>query len=363
VLLATQREYEAITNLVAALDTPTKQVLIEARFLETLSNPKSVKGIDWQNTLQSQHFTMGNGTVAGSTTTTTTSPGTPINVTRPDGTVVQVPQDSSSQTLASKTETLSSQAVSILSGGGFAPNVAFLNAQGVDAVLSFLNTEAETRTLSTPRAVTLDNQETKLEVTEAVPIFNATDAIGQAGTAVSSTMPEYTNVGTILVVTPRITGTNVSMKVRPEISKVARTISKVVAGKVNEADVFAKSAIETQVLIPSGNTLVMGGLISDSENKAYTKVPFLGDVPVLGWAFRHESKERQKANLIIFLTPTIIEAEDFQPYRTQYLNTRMPEHTDDMPEYWNRGKPYQKVKEEQQNAAAFAQGEAAEPPK
>jgi len=363
VLLATQREYEAITNLVAALDTPTKQVLIEARFLETLSNPKSVKGIDWQNTLQAQHFTMGNGTVSGNRTTTTTAPGTPINVTRPDGTVVSVPQSSSTATTETKTESLSSQAVSLLSSSGFSPAVAFLNAQGVDAVLSFLNTEAESRTLATPRVVTLDNQETKLEVTEAVPIFNATDAIGQAGTAVSSTMPEYTNVGTILVVTPRITGTNVSMKIRPEISKVARVVEKVVAGKVNQADVFATSKIETQVLVPSGNTLVMGGLISDSEQKAYTKVPFLGDVPVFGWAFRHESKERQKSNLIIFLTPTIIESEDFQPYRTQYLNTRMPEHNDEMPEYWNRGKPYQKVKEEAKEAQAFAQGQTLEPQK
>jgi Flp pilus assembly secretin CpaC len=359
VLLATEREYEAVTNLIASLDTPTKQVLIEARFLETFTNPKSVKGIDWTDTLSAQRFTMGNGMLRGADTSTTTtkSPGDPVTVTRPDGTqqTFYPPSSTSSSKTETRAATLDSTVVSLASEGGFAPNVAFLNAQGVNAVLSFLNSESDTRVVATPRAVTLDNQETRLEVTTAIPIFNATDAIGQAGTAVSSTRPEYTNVGTILIVTPRITGTNVAMKVRPEISRVLTdhpSGRKVVAGKINEADVFASSRIETSVLVPSGNTLVMGGLISDSTAKAYTKVPFLGDIPGLGYAFRKESKQREKANLIIFLTPTIIEDADFQPYRTEFLNTQMPEHEDSMPKYYDRGAPYQKVKEQEQERAA-----------
>jgi hypothetical protein len=355
VVLATEREYEAITNLVASLDKPTKQVLIEARFLETFSNPKSVKGIDWTDTLAAQRFTAGNGLLTGgsSETTTTKSPGDPVITTRPDGTQVSVTPNSSTATSKSETRntTLASTAVSLASSGGFTPNVAFLNAQGVNAVLSFLNSESDTRVLATPRAVTLDNQPTELKVTTAIPIFNATEAIGQAGTAVSSSRPEYTNVGTILLVTPRITGTNVSMRVRPEISRVVPdhpSSRKVVQGKVNEADVFSASTIETHVMIPSGNTLVMGGLISDSTQKSYTKVPILGDIPGLGWAFRRESKLREKANLIVFVTPTIIENEDFQPYRTEFLNTPLPEHDSGMPNVWNRGKPFTQIVEEEQ---------------
>jgi type II secretory pathway component GspD/PulD (secretin) len=95
----------------------------------------------------------------------------------------------------------------------------------------------------------------------------------------------------------------------------------------------------------------MGGLISDSTQKSYTKVPFLGDLPGLGWAFRKETKESQKANLIIFLTPTIIQDEDFQPHRTEFLNTSMPDHQEEMDhKYWNRGKPYKQVKEEEKQA-------------
>ncbi len=351
VVLSTQREFEAITNLVASLDTPTKQVLIEARFLETLTNPKSVKGIDWTDTLQAQRFTMGNGSVSGgrTTTTTTQTPGAPISVTRPDGTTQQVIPGSSTASSVTDTKTTSfdSTQLSLSTAGGFTPNTAFLNAQGVNAVLSFLNTESDSRVIATPRAVTLDNQETRLEVTTAIPIFNNSDAIGQAGTQVSSSRPEYTNVGTILIVTPRVTGTNVAMKIKPEISKVLPEPSrKVVQGKVNEADIFATSKIETHVIVPSGNTLVMGGLISDTTQKGYTKVPLLGDLPGLGWAFRKETKNREKSNLIIFLTPTIIEENDFQPHRTEFLNTKLPEPNEELPGYWDRGKPYQQIKKE-----------------
>ena len=101
---------------------------------------------------------------------------------------------------------------------------------------------------------------------------------------------------------------------------------KIVAGKVNEADIFRTSKIDTSVIIPSGNTLVMGGLVTDATFKNYTKVPLLGDIPGLGWAFRREAKERRKSNLIIFVTPTIVDPLDFQPYRTEFLNTAMPEH-------------------------------------
>jgi general secretion pathway protein D len=202
-----------------------------------------------------------------------------------------------------------------------------LNAQGLSVVLSFLNQDADTRTLSTPRAVTLDNQETKLQVTRAIPIFDQSEGIGQSGSVVSSSKPSYTNVGTILLVTPRISGTNVQMRLQPEISDTELQLStKTVAGKVNQADIFTMQKIDTHVMIPSGNTLVMGGLSQDISNKGFTKVPFLGDIPVLGWAFRSESIQRKKRNIFVFVTPTIIDDADFQPYRTDFLNTKMPEH-------------------------------------
>jgi type II secretory pathway component GspD/PulD (secretin) len=326
-VVSTAKDYDSITNLVAQLDTPTKQVLIEARFIDTLLNPESFKGVNWAGTLHDNKITFGNGNTAintANTVTQTTSPTTTPNG-RPGPDVTTTTTDNS-RTATTTLDPLN-PGFSLNTANGFSPSTAFLNAQGVSVLLSMLNQDTDTRVLSTPRAVTLDNQETKLQVTRAIPIFNNSEGIGQAGVTVSSSMPTYTNVGTILVVTPRISGTNVQMHLQPEISDTELQLStKTVNGKVNQADIFTMQRMETHVMIPSGNTLVMGGLSQDTSNKGFTKVPVLGDIPVLGWAFRSESVQRKKRNIFIFVTPTIIEDEDFQPYRTDFLNTKMPEH-------------------------------------
>ena len=148
---------------------------------------------------------------------------------------------------------------------GFDPATAFLNADGVSAVLSFLNTEADAKVLSTPRAVTLDNQEAVLSVTTAQPIFQTT-----AGTQGSpgGAQVTYTNLGTILKVTPRISANStINLRVIPEVSDLGGTITKTVSGETSQADFFDIRKIDTRVLIPSGNTLVMGGLVSDNSTK------------------------------------------------------------------------------------------------
>lgn len=324
-VISTAKDYDAITNLVMQLDTPTKQVLIEARFIDTLLNPESFKGVNWAGTLRNNTITFGNGNTARDsleTVTRTTGPTTPP---APPGTVTTVTREN--ERVTGTVVDPANPGFTLNTANGFSPSTAFLNAQGLSAVLSFLNQDADTRTLSTPRAVTLDNQETRLQVTRAIPIFDQSEGIGQSGSVVSSSKPSYTNVGTILLVTPRISGTNVQMRLQPEISDTELQLStKTVAGKVNQADIFTMQKIDTHVIIPSGNTLVMGGLSQDISNKGFTKVPFLGDIPVLGWAFRSESIQRKKRNIFIFVTPTIIEDADYQPYRTDFLNTKMPEH-------------------------------------
>jgi type II secretory pathway component GspD/PulD (secretin) len=89
-------------------------------------------------------------------------------------------------------------------------------------------------------------------------------------------------------------------------------------------DVYDIRKLETHVLIPSGNTLVLGGLVQDDVRNQNTKVPILGDIPGLGYAFRSEGKTRQKGNLLIFITPTIVQDEDFQPTKTAFLRTPIP---------------------------------------
>ena len=297
---------EAVTNLVVQLDKPTKQVLIEAKLLETSSNPKSIKGIDWSGTLEAQNVSFGNGRTRG--TTTTQLPGQPVSTTLPSGrTVDSTPRSSSATELITD---LGAGGLSMDTARGLHPEVAFLNADGVSAVLSFLSRDS-------------DNQTATLSVTRAYPIFEITPGSAQTPPTAKIT---YTNLGTILKVTPRISASsNVVLKVTPEVSNIDSKDRQIINGNLNEANVYAIRKMETEVVIPSGNTLVMGGLISDTSSKSYTKVPLLGDLPGIGRLFRSDTKERTKSNLIVFVTPTIVQNTDFQEAQTGYLGTRQPE--------------------------------------
>ncbi len=165
-------------------------------------------------------------------------------------------------------------------GLGFDPATAFLNADGVNAVFSFLNSDTDTKVISTPRAVTLDNETGHLVGYSCLSNlfdhrWHARFARWFAG--------HYTNLGTILNVTPHISANDdIQLRIQPEVSSLAGTATKTVAGVVNQADIFDFRRIDTQVLIPSGNTLVMGGLLQNDVTKGSTKVPLLGDIPVLG---------------------------------------------------------------------------------
>jgi general secretion pathway protein D len=231
---------------------------------------------------------------------------------------------------------------------GFNPATAFLDADGVTAVLSFMNKYSEARVLSAPRAVTLDNETAFISVTRAEPIFKNT--AGTQGSPGGSEVT-YTNLGVILNVTPRISAKNlVNLRVTPEVSRVFGTVRKRVASTDNEADQYDIRKIDTRVMIPSGNTLVLGGLIQDDIRKSNNKVPFFGDIPVLGYAFRSDSKSRQKANLLIFITPTIVEDTDFQVTKSTFLKNPVP--TEDSMDKdwsaWDTGKPAKEIKQEKQ---------------
>jgi type II secretory pathway component GspD/PulD (secretin) len=210
----------------------------------------------------------------------------------------------------------------------------------LNVVLSFLNKDADSEVVATPRAVTLDNQTAQLSVTRAFPIFQVTpgSANSPAGGQVT-----YTNLGTILTVTPRITADNtVSMRVVPEVSNIDSVDRQFLNGAVNTANIYAIRKIETQVLIPSGNTLVMGGMVNDTQTKNYTKVPLLGDIPGLGWAFRKEGKARNKSNLLIFITPTIVEDDAFHLTSTgsDFLKTKIAEKSEQPESAWDSARPH-----------------------
>jgi len=304
VVVATDPEQQAVEALVDQLDKPTRQVLIETRLVEISTSPKTQKGVDWSGTLQAQHVTFGNGNSAGTFSTTFPSVGG-VN-----GSQNAVSGTGSSSTVGQVVNTVGGGGVAWNTQGGLTPNIGFLNADGLSAVISFLNSSADAQIMSTPRIVTLDNQEATISVTRGYPVFSVTASTANttAGSSVS-----YSNVGTILQVTPRISANDyIWLKVIPEVSSFFGNFSETVAGNVQSAPVFDSRTLTTQVMIPNSNTLVMGGLVVDNPNGTYTKVPLLGDVPGLGFLFRSENKQMNKDNLLIFITPTIVKDTDFQ---------------------------------------------------
>ncbi len=306
VLVGTEKELGEANSLIERLDSPTKQVLIEARIMETSLNPKSAKGVDWTGTLQAQHLGFGNNLQVNSSA-------------------------------ASVNNTLSETFPKMLfdTAKGFNPSTAFLDADGLSAALSFLNTETHANTLATPHALTVDNEMAVLEVTDQFPVVNVT--AGTANTTGGSSI-SYTNVGVKLHVTPHISANNsVLLKVLPEVSNHTGDTPFNVGGSSLLVPTFNSRTIDTTVLIPSGHTLVLGGLVNDHLTKSETKVPWLGDIPGLGHAFRSSTSERQKNNLIIFITPTIVQDSDFQVDTDEFLKTPVSVAT---APNWNPKKPY-----------------------
>ena len=96
------------------------------------------------------------------------------------------------------------------------------------------------------------------------------------------------------------------------------------------------------MLVPNANTLVMGGLVDDNPLTLSTKVPILGDIPYLGLAFRSEDKAADKKNLLIFITPTILQDTDFHPSTTEFLNAKAEKLPPNLNpnSLWDTTKPY-----------------------
>ena len=326
-VVATDSEQQSVDTLVTELDKPTRQVLIETKLIEISSQPTTKRGVDWSSTLASQNVSFGNGTVSGQNTITTPGTTTTKTVTTPGG-----GHTSSITTTAPSTDKGVLQ--QIIGNGGWSastmgsliPSTAFLNADGLDAVISFINASYDAQIFSTPRVVTLDNQTAHIEVIRTYPVISISGASANASGSASVT---YSNVGTILDVTPRISANDyIWLNVIPEVSDHFADVNVSVQGGASGTSssfpipVFDRRKMQSQVMIPNGNTLVMGGLVQDSPNATYSKVPFLGDIPGLGWAFKSESKSMSKDNLIIFLTPTIIKDSDFQPSATTFLQSK-----------------------------------------
>jgi len=279
VITAPEPLYRQVRALIDQLDSRRAQVYIESMIVEVSGSDSADFGFQWQGLLGQSGNKL--GLVGGTNFSTSGSPSIiDINVAAAKGTISL--------------------------GSGF--NLGLLSSiNGVvslAAIAKALQTQAETNIVSTPNLVTLDNEEAKIVVGENVPFI--TGQFTSTGTAATNPFQtiERKDVGITLRIKPQIgEGGAIRMTIFQEQSSVKTDTA---AGTTNAGPSTTKRSIENTVTVDDGQILVLGGLIEDRFVTTKSKVPLLGDLPLLGNLFRSESRERKRTNLMVFLRPIVM---------------------------------------------------------
>ncbi|MBV1882938.1 MAG: type II secretion system secretin GspD [Pseudomonadales bacterium] len=175
--------------------------------------------------------------------------------------------------------------------------------KGYGVLVQALANASNANLLSTPSIMTLDNEEAEIVVGQNVPFITGTSTSGSSTTNNPFQTISREDVGLTLKVVPQINdGDVIRLQVEQEVSAVVPT-----SESVQSADLItSKRSIKTTILVDNANTVVLGGLIQDDFTDSESKVPLLGDIPLIGRLFKSTQRKRVKRNLLVFLTPTII---------------------------------------------------------
>ena len=178
----------------------------------------------------------------------------------------------------------------------------------IAALVTALKTDQDVHILSTPQILTTDNKEAKIIVGKNVPYQTGTTE----STVTTTSNYEYRDVGITLKITPHISKDRM---VRLDISQEDTELSQASSTQATSTTVpitptTYKRSIDTTVIVKDNNTVVIGGLIGDNFSKNGTQVPCLGDIPILGWAFRYRKNTDDKTNLFVFITPRVIQSPE-----------------------------------------------------
>ncbi|HEY2927592.1 MAG TPA: type II secretion system secretin GspD [Albitalea sp.] len=172
------------------------------------------------------------------------------------------------------------------------------------AIARALQTQTNTNIISTPNLITLDNEEAKIVVGSNVPFITGQFTNTGTGTTNPFQTIERKDVGITLRIKPQIgEGGTVRMTIFQESSSVQ---DKAVVGTTNAGPSTNKRSIESTVVVDDGQIIVLGGLIEDRYTENKSKVPLLGDLPLVGHLFRSESRSKNRTNLMVFLRPTVM---------------------------------------------------------
>ncbi len=182
--------------------------------------------------------------------------------------------------------------------------------ENINIILKMLASTLKTNILSAPRITTVNNREAEIKVVQKLPWAEPEVSMSDEGIAVTWNI-NFEEVGIILKVTSTITGDGkISLELEPEVSeKVGDYPLKVIYSGYEvpyNVPIIDKRTAHTKVIIGNGQTLIIGGLIKEKNTEGVTKIPLLGDIPGVGWFFKSKKTTKEKTELLIFVSPTII---------------------------------------------------------
>ncbi len=279
IIIASPSDYETMKDVIQKLDIRRRQVYVEAAIIEMGLSKSRELGFEFQ-AANLNKIDNGGTTVVGGTNFGGIGPAREGNVGSFNG-----------------------LAVGAVKGTFTFRGTEFLN---IGALLRALQSDSDVNVLSTPNILTSDNQKAEIMVGENVPFKTGQSQSAATGGSSILTTIERKDVGISLKITPQITSEdNVRLEIYQEISNVVESASATSA----DGPTTSKRSASTTVVIKDHETMVIGGLIRDNVTSGERKVPLLGDIPLLGWLFKYKTSRVEKVNLMIFITPYIINNE------------------------------------------------------
>lgn len=261
--------FPVIEQTITGLDVPIPQILIEVEMLDVTAGLIDKAGIEWSGTFLAMQGAIKN------------------TIFPFEGSVPGLDKQQNGSDVEEGVST-----------------VGTISAAGLTATLAFLKTDSKTKSLARPTILTLNNQPAEIEIVtdETTSIDTVVD--GDANT--SQTSATRTETGVSLIVTPQAnvdTGI-ITMVIKPSVS-VAKTST--ISDDIKDPETRSAQAM---MKIKNGDTIIMGGLIREEVNETYKKVPLLGDIPIIKKAFSYHYKTKDDRELLIFITPHILEDSD-----------------------------------------------------
>lgn len=297
---------EGIATLIEGLDHKTKQILLDAKIIQVKLKNEVGTGVQWEGL-----FNLGIGdeltylgaypfsSVGPSTTATSNTWRSRLKTFEQNGeNVGSYPFSATTTDFSAGKQSIGTQEMHLGVVG---------SKQDFDTVIKYLQTLGQTRILSNPKLAVVNNHEAKIHVGERQAYITTTTTQTQTSTTVSEAVT-YVDVGIQLLVTPIINEDKfVTIKIKPEISSV---ISYLTTSSNNKIPIIDTSTAETLVMVKDGSSILIGGLSKEEKTLDQQGTPVLSKIPFLGELFRTKTDKTVRSELVILLTPHIIEGDE-----------------------------------------------------